>query len=381
MNPFMVWSQIQRRKICEVTPDMHNAEISKGLGVRWKSLTDIEKQPYIDEAERLRKLHLQEYPNYKYRPKKKQAKTTKQTTNSTTTATANNSTVSLVGNGGGVQKKTGTRRSNSKISNNKNDTNNNNSLKLKIKLEPETEIATSQLCENRPFFMLTPNELLPNSPESATFYDENSLISPEPTFDDQPLLFSDDKILFDSQMFMRNFGREEASENFVVTPQEDNKDFFQNFNNNRCFSTNQTKVFNEDRNLNNNIMLYEQDNNNCNVINDVNLNIDSSGYSRNCHQSQQQQQQQHQKLILNNNNNYSNYRDMSIDVDQNNGSYDVIYDGCLPDLNIDIDLNTTFEGFNDASSCSSGTHLDFSCSADVTNMLDIKPLYLKNIFN
>lgn len=75
MNPFMVWSQLERRKICEVTPDMHNAEISKSLGARWKALTDVEKQPYIDEAERLRRLHLKEYPDYKYRPKKKQTKT------------------------------------------------------------------------------------------------------------------------------------------------------------------------------------------------------------------------------------------------------------------------------------------------------------------
>lgn len=82
MNPFMVWSQLERRKICEVTPDMHNAEISKNLGARWKALTDVEKQPYIDEAERLRRLHLKEYPDYKYRPKKKQTKSTSSARNS-----------------------------------------------------------------------------------------------------------------------------------------------------------------------------------------------------------------------------------------------------------------------------------------------------------
>ena len=67
MNAFMVWSQIERRKISEVAPDMHNAEISKQLGARWKLLDENDRQPYIEEAERLRLLHMQEYPDYKYR--------------------------------------------------------------------------------------------------------------------------------------------------------------------------------------------------------------------------------------------------------------------------------------------------------------------------
>lgn len=74
MNAFMVWSQIKRRKICEQTPDMHNAEISKNLGREWKTLNDVDRQPFIDEAERLRQLHMREYPDYKYRPRKKTAK-------------------------------------------------------------------------------------------------------------------------------------------------------------------------------------------------------------------------------------------------------------------------------------------------------------------
>lgn len=71
MNAFMVWSQIERRKICEQEPETHNAEISKRLGLRWKNLSDLERRPYIEEAERLRLLHMQEYPDYKYRPRKK----------------------------------------------------------------------------------------------------------------------------------------------------------------------------------------------------------------------------------------------------------------------------------------------------------------------
>jgi len=71
MNAFMVWSQLERRKIIEVTPDKHNAEISKELGRRWKLLPEEARHPYVAEAERLRILHQKEYPDYKYKPKKK----------------------------------------------------------------------------------------------------------------------------------------------------------------------------------------------------------------------------------------------------------------------------------------------------------------------
>ena len=62
---------MERREIIKFAPDMHNAEISKQLGKRWKLLTEEQRKPYREEAERLKKLHLKEYPNYKYRPRKK----------------------------------------------------------------------------------------------------------------------------------------------------------------------------------------------------------------------------------------------------------------------------------------------------------------------
>lgn len=227
---------------------MHNAVISKSLGARWKALQDSEKQPYLDEAERLRKLHSQEYPDYKYRPKKKQtiAKPAANNKSGSISPSSNNSSMSSRASTSSstTSKSRSTKRSGRVI---KQESSNNNHTKLRIKFSLENsnnyiiaendEVAESKTVSSRISSVSSQyaqyyvgNELLQTSPET-TLYDDNSspLISNESNdrlFTENVKLFVEENNkmgIYDNLMFpaecLGDFGTDENSKSFMICTQ------------------------------------------------------------------------------------------------------------------------------------------------------------------
>jgi len=71
LNAFILWSQKQRHRIALNNPQMPNSEISKRLGAEWRLLSQSEKDPFIEEAKKLKRQHELDHPNYKYVQRRK----------------------------------------------------------------------------------------------------------------------------------------------------------------------------------------------------------------------------------------------------------------------------------------------------------------------
>uniref|UniRef100_A0A8C5SRV7 Transcription factor SOX-30 n=1 Tax=Laticauda laticaudata TaxID=8630 RepID=A0A8C5SRV7_LATLA len=69
MNAFMVWARIHRPALAKANPAANNAEISVQLGLEWNKLTEEQKKPYYDEAQKIKEKHREEFPGWVYQPR------------------------------------------------------------------------------------------------------------------------------------------------------------------------------------------------------------------------------------------------------------------------------------------------------------------------
>ncbi|KAK2503237.1 hypothetical protein MC885_018820, partial [Smutsia gigantea] len=69
MNAFMVWARIHRPALAKANPAANNAEISVQLGLEWNKLSEEQKKPYYDEAQKIKKKHREEFPGWVYQPR------------------------------------------------------------------------------------------------------------------------------------------------------------------------------------------------------------------------------------------------------------------------------------------------------------------------
>lgn len=389
---------------------MHNAEISKYLGSKWKSLSPSEKQPFIDEAERLRLFHSKEYPDYKYRPKKKtqKGKSTLTTSPSPTASSiikknslspAHASTLSLHS----TTRKTLFKSSSS------------NSLKAKKKSIAFTATsnveqnghgidANTIINSNNKVHCMPDICLIPNSPESATLYDENSLISNRPdTFEN--ILFESNKkmTLIDSDPFsaineLDSFGNEE-NRNFQIAI--DNMYQMNDFDDLKPFKmlTNPPKLYADESKITSTPKFsYELENIHEILSVDANLNSASRPYLKsnnslnfgsNCY-SNKIVNNANKQFVATESNNFlvkmpsdnlmrrSNGMTTSASIGAVNNYLPDEFSAITGDFDMGFDLNTY--DIDEAASSSSGSHLAFACT-DPNILSEIPSRYLTSFNN
>ncbi|CAJ0940232.1 unnamed protein product [Ranitomeya imitator] len=62
MNAFMVFARIHRQALARTNPRASNADISVQLGLEWSKLSEEQKEPYYDEARKLKAKHSETFP-------------------------------------------------------------------------------------------------------------------------------------------------------------------------------------------------------------------------------------------------------------------------------------------------------------------------------
>ncbi|KAI3320820.1 high mobility group box domain-containing protein [Xylariaceae sp. AK1471] len=73
MNAFMLYRQFHYKAVTQANKHLHNGEVSKILGGRWKTLPDEEREPWVEEANARLREFKRVNPKYKHRYTQKKA--------------------------------------------------------------------------------------------------------------------------------------------------------------------------------------------------------------------------------------------------------------------------------------------------------------------
>ncbi|XP_044226736.1 transcription factor Sox-19b-like [Thunnus albacares] len=74
MNAFMVWACIHRAALRKACPEASMTDISIQLGCEWSRLSQEQKRPYYEMADKLKDIHRHQFPDYEFRPHKKKGR-------------------------------------------------------------------------------------------------------------------------------------------------------------------------------------------------------------------------------------------------------------------------------------------------------------------
>ena len=78
-NSFIIFRSERHNLVRESHPNIPNTEVSKIIGEMWKKLSDSEKQEFEKKAEQAKKEHSEQYPTWKFCPRRRRRRMKKLT--------------------------------------------------------------------------------------------------------------------------------------------------------------------------------------------------------------------------------------------------------------------------------------------------------------
>ncbi|KAI3327283.1 hypothetical protein HD806DRAFT_520183 [Xylariaceae sp. AK1471] len=74
LNAWILYRQAHHPIVTQQYKKIHNSQVSQVISAQWKSMSEVDKQPWFDLAAARAAEHKRKYPNWSYKPRQKKAK-------------------------------------------------------------------------------------------------------------------------------------------------------------------------------------------------------------------------------------------------------------------------------------------------------------------